>query len=239
MKVQYPVLRIQIILTRISIHGFINQFDGFSDPSSALWACREKQAVGQKSRHDSYKINVSNCTFISFLSFLYGWLWCFLSTGTKGDFGVFSRKLNRYRYRYLLFATGTVSHCFANRKGGLGSGSTTGPNYSFLSLKNDVNVMVPSKRNKCKNWEKNNFLLASWRSLTKRAGSASGAGSGSSSGSVSHKYGSEDPDPHPDPYQDVTDPEHWCFWRRCCFLYPLDKIFPWILLVSRRSGLHA
>ncbi len=41
----------------------------------------------------------------------------------------------------------------------------------FLSLKNAVNV--PSKRNKQKNFDKNSFLLASWRSLTKRAGSES------------------------------------------------------------------
>jgi hypothetical protein len=44
--------------------------------------------------------------------------------------------------------------------------------------------------------------LASWRSLTKRAGSGSG--------SVSQRNGSEDPDPHLDPYQNVTDPEHCC-----------------------------
>ncbi len=43
--------------------------------------------------------------------------------------------------------------------------------YDFLSWKNDVNV--PSKISKQKNLEKNYFLLASWRSLTKRAGSRS------------------------------------------------------------------
>ncbi len=45
--------------------------------------------------------------------------------------------------------------------------------FYFLSLKNDVNV--PSKRNKQKNLEKNyrSFLLASWRSMTKIAGSVS------------------------------------------------------------------
>jgi hypothetical protein len=64
----------------------------------------------------------------------------------------------------------------------------------WLIIINDVNV--PSKRNK----HKKLFLLASWRSLTKRAGS------GSASRSVSQKYRPEDPDP--DPYQNVTDPEH-------------------------------
>ncbi len=29
-------------------------------------------------------------------------------------------------------------------------------------------------------------------------------------------YRSEDPDPHPDPYQNVTDPEHWC-WHSLSF----------------------
>ncbi len=48
-----------------------------------------------------------------------------------------------------------------------------------------------------KTYRKNYFLLASWRVLTKRAGSGAG--------SVSQRWGSEDP--HPDPYQDVTDPD--------------------------------
>jgi hypothetical protein len=60
--------------------------------------------------------------------------------------------------------------------------------------------MYLQKRINIKTKRKKYFLLASWRSLTKRAGS--------SSGSVSHKYVSEDPDPHPDPYQNVMDPEH-------------------------------
>ncbi len=42
------------------------------------------------------------------------------------------------------------------------------------------------------------FLLASWRPMTKIAGS------GSVSGSISQKHGSEDPDPP----QNVMDPEH-------------------------------
>ncbi len=45
------------------------------------------------------------------------------------------------------------------------------------------------------------FLLASWRPMTKIAGSGSG------SGSISQMHGSEDPDP--DPPQYVMDPEHW------------------------------
>ncbi len=42
------------------------------------------------------------------------------------------------------------------------------------------------------------FLLASWRSMTKIAGSGSG--------SISQRYGSADPDPH----KNIMDPEHWC-----------------------------
>jgi hypothetical protein len=64
--------------------------------------------------------------------------------------------------------------------------------YDFISLKNDINV--PSKRNKNKNLaNKNKFLLASWRSLPKRAGSRAGSGVGSASGSVCqrYRYGSE------------------------------------------------
>ncbi len=59
----------------------------------------------------------------------------------------------------------------------------------FLSLQN-----VPSTSNKQKTLEKNNFLLASWRSQRKKAGSETG--------SASQLYGSADPDP----YQTVTDP---------------------------------
>ncbi len=70
--------------------------------------------------------------------------------------------------------------------------------FDFLSLKNDVNV--PSKSNTQK---KKVFLLASWRSMTKIAGSGSG--------STSQKHGSEDPDP--DLPQNVMDPEH-CFYEQ-------------------------
>ncbi len=63
----------------------------------------------------------------------------------------------------------------------------------LLSLKNIVNV--PSKSNKQKNFFKISFLLASWRSMTKIAGSRSG--------SISQRHGSTDP------HQNVMDPEHW------------------------------
>ncbi len=43
--------------------------------------------------------------------------------------------------------------------------------------------------------KKISFLLASWRSVTKIAGS----------GSISQRHGSADPDPH----QHVKDPQHW------------------------------
>ncbi len=67
----------------------------------------------------------------------------------------------------------------------------------FLSWENDVNV--PSKSNKQKNLLKNSFLLASWRSRTKIAGS----------GSIIQRYGSVDPDP----YKIVMDPQHWSEMR--------------------------
>ncbi len=44
--------------------------------------------------------------------------------------------------------------------------------------------------------------MASWRSMTKRAGS------GSASGSTSQWRGSADPDPDPDPHQNVIDTQH-------------------------------
>ncbi len=43
------------------------------------------------------------------------------------------------------------------------------------------------------------FLLASWRSMTKIAGS----------GSICQRHGSEDTGP--DPYQNVIDPQHWLY----------------------------
>jgi len=63
------------------------------------------------------------------------------------------------------------------------------------------------------------FLLASWRSLTKKAGS----------GSVIQRYGSEDPDS----YQNVfSDPETYCLTlNRFCRSYDFTQ--PW-----RNSYLH-
>ncbi len=59
-----------------------------------------------------------------------------------------------------------------------------------------------SKSIKQKNYiNKIGFLLASWRSMTKIAGSASG----SEFGSISQRHGSADPDPN----KNVMDPEHW------------------------------
>ncbi len=40
--------------------------------------------------------------------------------------------------------------------------------------------------------------MASWKSMTKIAGS----------GSISQRHGSSDPDPDPDPHQNVMDPQH-------------------------------
>ncbi len=70
----------------------------------------------------------------------------------------------------------------------------------LLSLKNDVNV--PSKSNKQQNFQKNSFLLASWRSMKKISGFVS------ASGSISQRHRSADPDPDPDPHQTVMDPQH-------------------------------
>ncbi len=55
-------------------------------------------------------------------------------------------------------------------------------------------------------FKKNCFLLASWRSMTKIAGS------GSKSGSISQIHGSADPDQNP--HQDVMDPQHWLPWSK-------------------------
>ncbi len=66
----------------------------------------------------------------------------------------------------------------------------------FLSLMNDVNVPLKSKRQK-KEGNINYFLLTSWKPSAERAGS----------GSVTQWYRSADPDL--DPYQNVTDPQHW------------------------------
>ncbi len=66
---------------------------------------------------------------------------------------------------------------------------------NLLSLKTDVNVPLVSTVISKKTWGKSYFLLATWKSLKRSAGS----------GSVIQWYGSA----YPDPYQNVTDPEHW------------------------------
>ncbi len=67
--------------------------------------------------------------------------------------------------------------------------------FDFLSLKIYVNVASKSNKQK-KYWNKNCFLLASLRSMTKIAGSES----------ISQRHGSADPDPP----QIVMDPQHCC-----------------------------
>ncbi len=69
-------------------------------------------------------------------------------------------------------------------------------------FKNNVNV--PSKSNKQKKLcSKISFLVASWRSMTKLAGS----------GSTGLRHGSADPDP--DTHQNVMDPVHCFLGYRC------------------------
>ncbi len=86
--------------------------------------------------------------------------------------------------------------------------------FSFYLWKIPGNVNVPSKSNKQKKLcQKVCFLLASWRSMTKIAGSGSG--------SISQRHGSADPDP--DPHQNVMDPEH------CYHLSHAARLFyPWL-----------
>ncbi len=99
----------------------------------------------------------------------------------------------------------------------------------FFSLKTYVNV--PSKSNKKKNFFKISFLLTSWRSVTKIAGS--GYESGSESGYISQRHGSADPDPH----QNVMDPEHtrlnYVFYRRRWWrAWWAGWVTPWVHLSS-------
>ncbi len=74
----------------------------------------------------------------------------------------------------------------------------------FLSLKNDVKDLQKVISRKTLFKKLPSFLLASWRSMTKIAGSRSGSEYGS--GSISQRHWSADPDP--DPHQNVMDPEH-------------------------------
>jgi hypothetical protein len=92
----------------------------------------------------------------------------------------------------------------------------------YLSLKTDVNV--PTESNKQKNLEKTYYLLASWKSLTKRAGPDA----------VQIRfwlriqiricksvYGSKDPDP----FQNVTDSEHWWPYSLTCSAFLTASLF--------------
>ncbi len=92
-------------------------------------------------------------------------------------------------------------------------------------------VIVPQKKNYVPQFLKQrdinsyfliSFLLASWRSVTKIAGS----GSGSGSGSISQRHGSADPDL--DPHQNIMDPQH-CLKKN---QMRLDKLFREIAIIS-------
>jgi hypothetical protein len=74
----------------------------------------------------------------------------------------------------------------------------------MLSFKTDVNVPVPTVRNKHKKMKKLIFLLESGKPLPKRAGSGSVIQYTDPRIRIRNPvYGSKDP------YQHVTDPEHW------------------------------
>jgi hypothetical protein len=78
----------------------------------------------------------------------------------------------------------------------------------MLSLKTDVNVPLPTVRNKPKKSWKNPYFMTTWKPLSRRAESGSGAGSGSADQELDRirnsKYGFKDPDP----YKNVTDPDY-------------------------------
>ncbi len=77
--------------------------------------------------------------------------------------------------------------------------------------------------------EKTSFLLASWRSMTKIAGSG-----GSESGSISQRHGSPDPDPP----QNVMDPQNWCKvnWRSAEFLKVCLLFKQWARNPSKKAS---
>ena len=87
--------------------------------------------------------------------------------------------------------------------------------YHFFSLKNDLNV--PSKSNMRKKLFSISFLLASWQSVMKIAGSRSESGSGS----ISLRHGSADLDSH----QNVMDPQH-CFAMSPLYYFFLSGWLP-------------
>ncbi len=82
---------------------------------------------------------------------------------------------------------------------------------------------VPSKSNMQKNFLKFSFLLASWRSMKKIAGS----------GSISQRYGSADPDL--DPHQNVLDPQHY-FKQKQNVNFRFFKSLRTYRTVVKRSG---
>ena len=90
--------------------------------------------------------------------------------------------------------------------------------FDFLSLENYVNVPSNSnKQKKCLN--KNCFLLASWRSMTKKAGS----------GSISQRHGFADPDPlvrGMDPRIRIHSKMSWLRNTEIIYLYVMSIICP-------------
>ncbi len=90
--------------------------------------------------------------------------------------------------------------------------------YCFATFKNYVNI--PSKSKKKKNFSKKIcFLLASWRSMRKMAGSGFATGFAS----ISQRHGPADPDPH----QNVINPDYiglqteWNIYRQLSYPSPL------------------
>jgi hypothetical protein len=77
-----------------------------------------------------------------------------------------------------------------------------------------IYVNLPSKSYKQKNLGKKKFLLASWRSVTKIAGSWA------DSGFINQMHGSADPDPH----QNVMDPQLWSIPFLQCIIVFLSNL---------------
>jgi hypothetical protein len=108
-------------------------------------------------------------------------------------------------------------------------------------LKNDVNVASKSNKQKILLKKNNNFLLSSWRSLTKIPGSRSGFGSESGSDSQRCESGSA-PKCHGSPtwlfplsrqlwWRPPTSPWMWATWRRWSSVW-------WSLSYLPRTGTY-